>query len=130
MKKGAGMTVVYCLMMMVQGAIAFGQNKAPTEIPLVDQVTDIDRKIDELEAVKRGYLSKALRHEDQAERLQFDHDTWLEAKRHWQLAEENRAMAARVQIEIDLLKLKRIDLLHQSEGGQTLPIGGDGFEDL
>lgn len=63
-----------------------------------------EQKIQELEDIKRGYEAKAIYHEDQADRLQFDDHTYLEMRRHNQLAEEYRAKAAAVQKEIDWLK--------------------------
>ncbi len=95
-----------------------------------ENVADIDNQILELERMKRGYEAKALRHEDQAERLQFDHDTWLEAKRHMQLADENREMAKRIQAEIDRLKARRLEILRQNGDNTLPPEGGDGFEDI
>ena len=70
-------------------------------IPRIEQ---IDQAIQELEEMKRGYESRALRHENQAERLQFDDQTYLETRRHLELADENRAKAAAVQKEIDRLR--------------------------
>jgi hypothetical protein len=75
------------------------------------QVQQIDQQIQELEAMKRGFESRALRHEDQADRLQFDDQTYLETRRHVQLAEENRAKAAAVQKEIDRLQAEKEKLL-------------------
>ena len=74
------------------------------------KVQQIDEQIQELEDMKRGFEAKALRHEDQADRLQFDDQTYLEMRRHNQLAAENRAKAAAVQKEIDRLKAERAKL--------------------
>lgn len=76
-----------------------------------EQVQEIDNKIVELKAMKRGFEGRALRHESQAEYLQFDDRAFLETRRHLQLADENRAKAARVQEEIDKLEAKRQKLL-------------------
>ncbi len=95
------------------------------------EIQDIDNQIQELEGIKRGYESKAIRHEDQAERLQFENDNFLEAKRHMELADENWEMAARIQLEINVLKKRRMLILRQNGEGERLPPpGGDGFEDL
>lgn len=101
-----------------------------TQESLQAMVADIDDQILQLEELKRGYIAKALRHEDQAERMQFEHDYYLEAKKHMELAAENREMAARIQVEIERLKEKRLRILR--ENGDTLlpPKGGDGFEDI
>jgi len=86
------------------------------------QIATIDDQIEELEEMKRGYESKALRHEDQALRLQFNQEWNLEVRRHLELADENRAKAARLQIEIERLKEKRKRLVEQN--------GAPDFEDL
>jgi len=75
------------------------------------QVEEIDRQISELEAMKRGFEARALRHDDQAQRLQFEDRAVLETRRHSELADENRAKAERVQQEIDRLRAERLKLL-------------------
>ncbi len=75
-------------------------------------IQQIDDQIHELEGVKRGFESRAERHEDLASRLQFDDQTYLEMRRHNQLAEENRAKAAATQKEIDRLELEKNKLLN------------------
>jgi len=62
--------------------------------------------------------------------MQFEDRTWLEARRHWQLAEENREMAARIQVEIDRLKVRRLEILRRNGENTLPPKGGDGFEDI
>jgi len=63
-----------------------------------------EQRIQELEDMKRGFEAKAIYHEEQADRLQFDDHTYLEMRRHNQLADEYRAKAAAVQKEIDRLQ--------------------------
>lgn len=75
------------------------------------QVAEIDRQLAELEAMKRGFEARALRHEDQAQRLQFEDRALLETRRHNELAEENRAKAEKVQQEIDRLQAEKQKLL-------------------
>ena len=75
------------------------------------QVAEIDRQLAELEAMKKGFEARALRHEDQAQRLQFEDRALLETRRHYELADENRAKAERVQEEIDRLKAEKQKLL-------------------
>jgi hypothetical protein len=106
-----------------------GHSALPKKVQ--QEVEDLDAQIEELEGIKRGYESKAIRHEDQAERLQFEHNTYLEMKRHLELADENWEMAARVQVEIDRLKERRMLLLRKNgDEGRLPPPGGDGLEDL
>lgn len=78
------------------------------------QLDEIERQIAELEAMKRGFEARALRHEDQAQRLQFEDRALLETRRHIELANENRAKADRVQQDIDRLKIERGKLLQTS----------------
>ena len=78
-----------------------------------ERVREIDRQIEQLEDMKRGYEARALRHENQAERLQFDTQAVLETRRHNQLAEENREKAALLQKEIDELKEERAKLVKE-----------------
>jgi hypothetical protein len=73
-------------------------------------VQKIDSEIEQLEEMKRGYESRALRHENQAEYLQFNQQAVLETRRHLQIASENRNKAAAVQKQIDRLKAKRAKL--------------------
>lgn len=71
------------------------------------EIQKLDAQIEELEGMKRGYEGRALRHENQAEYLQFEQQAVLETRRHLQIAEENRNKAILVQKEIDRLKVRR-----------------------
>ncbi len=75
------------------------------------QLAQIDARLEELKEMKRGYEARALRHENQAERLQFDDQAYLETRRHLELADENREKAARIQEEIERLEAKRATLV-------------------
>jgi len=75
-----------------------------------EEIQHIDTEIAQLQDVKRGYEARALRHENLAEYLQFDQQAYLETRRHWQLAEENRNKAALVQRKIDLLEARKAKL--------------------
>lgn len=88
---------------LAPGSLAYAASKR-------EQIEEIDRQISELEAKKRGYEARALRHENQVEWLQFDTEAVLETRRHLQLAEENREKARLVQEQIDALQEKK-DLL-------------------
>jgi len=76
-------------------------------------IVEIDAKIQELTEMKRGYEARALRHENQAERLQFEDKAFLEARRHIELAQENRQKAAVIQEQIDQLQEKKETLLRK-----------------
>lgn len=75
------------------------------------QVQEIDEQITQLNDMKRGYDGRALRHEDLGQNLQFEQRNYLEARRHFELAEENREKARETQKQIDFLKMKRERLL-------------------
>lgn len=103
---------------LLWGAFAVEKGRMPS---VQEQVALIDDQIRDLEEMKRGYEAKALRHDDQALRLQFNQEWNLEVRRHLELAEENRQKAAIVQQEIDRLQATRKRLI---DGGRN------GFEDL
>jgi hypothetical protein len=71
---------------------------------------EIDCKIIQLQDKKRGFESRALRHDDYAIYLQFIHEAYLETRRHIQLADQNREKAAAVQREIDALLIQKQEL--------------------
>ncbi|NGX43976.1 MAG: hypothetical protein K1060chlam3_00134 [Candidatus Anoxychlamydiales bacterium] len=82
----------------------------PSKSVRYDSVDDIDKKINELEEMKRGYEAKAIKQVNQAQRLQFIEGQLQEAKRYWRSAEDNRKIATRIQKEIDELKIERMKL--------------------
>lgn len=75
------------------------------------EVQQIDAQLSELKDMKRGYESRALRHENYAEYLQFEDRAYLETRRHIELAEENREKAAKVQERIDQLEARRAKIV-------------------
>jgi hypothetical protein len=79
--------------------------------PKLTRVGEIDKQITELEGMKRGYEARARRHDDQAQRLQFQDRAVLETRRHLELAAENRAKADEVQKQIDLLNTEKAKIL-------------------
>ena len=86
----------------------------PSETTAVKrQIETINQELEELVEMKRGFEGRALRHENQAERLQFIDRDMLEARRHWQLADENRAKAEAVQEKINALTNEKALLLEQ-----------------
>ncbi len=85
--------------------------KSQANIYQSQEIKDIDSKITELEEMKRGYEARAIKHKNQAQRLQFVNGELQTAKRHWQLAEENTRIATRIQHQIDDLKVQRQDLI-------------------
>ncbi len=92
-----------------EGSLFSPTKKSETSV----RIQQIDQEIEQLEDMKRGFEGRALRHEDLAERLQFDDHAVLETRRHLQIAAENRAKAAKVQQEIDHLRAEKRTLLKQ-----------------
>ncbi len=67
----------------------------------------IDLQIQELQEKKLGFEAKVVRHENLADRLQFNDEIYLETRRHIQLVDENRIKAEAVQQEIDRLQAEK-----------------------
>ncbi|HSW72746.1 MAG TPA: hypothetical protein VLG44_05010 [Chlamydiales bacterium] len=76
-----------------------------------EEIQEIECQIEKLQKIKKGYESKALYHENQAERLQFIQQEMQTAKKHWIMAEENREIAKKIQKDIDQLEEKKQELL-------------------
>jgi len=74
----------------------------------------VESKIKELEEMKRGYEAKALSHDSQGDRLQFIQGELDRARMHWELAEQNRQVAKKLQQDIDAYHLKRNQLLEET----------------
>lgn len=90
-----------------QGPSILAEEKGKLEA----QIREIDAQIEELQAVKRGYEAKAIRHENLGISRQFEDNYNLEARRHFQLAEQNRQIADQIQKDIDQLEAKKQKLL-------------------
>lgn len=77
------------------------------------EIINIDKQIENLEKMKRGYEAKAIQHANQADRLQFIEGEQETAKRHWKIAEANRDVAKKIQSQIDDLKAKKKAILDE-----------------
>lgn len=86
------------------------QSKAQTK---EERIAEIDAEIERLRARKKGYEGRAMWFEDTATREQFTQQYWLETRRLWMLAEENRMMAARMQAQIDALEAEKKKLMEK-----------------
>ena len=95
--------VTFSFFLMLWGISAFSLTKS-------EEIQQINSEIKELEGMKRGFEARALRHENQAEYLQFDSQAVLETRRHLQIAQEKRNQAALVQEQIDRLNEKKLQL--------------------
>lgn len=70
----------------------------------------LNHKIEELGEIKRGFESKAVYHEEQAQRLQFVEGQLLWAQKHARAAERYSQAADKVQEEIDRLERERAEI--------------------
>lgn len=82
----------------------------------------LDHQIENLIEVKKGLEAKALRHEQEAQRLQFVQEEFLEARRHSKLADKYHCQVAKVEKRIHKLEKKKERLMQekkQPEGAST-----------
>ncbi len=105
-----GLIVQQDLFPAFQESEVVAQSKAKTK---EERIAEIDAEIEELKARKRGYEGRALWFENTADREQFTQQYWLETRRLWMLAEENRMMAARMQAQIDALEAEKKKLMER-----------------
>lgn len=83
-------------------------------------ISDIDTEIDKLTNQRNLYLAKATRLQNQGDRLQFENNNLIDARRAWQQAQVNREIATRIQEEIDALQSRRLKIL-QKHGISNYP---------
>jgi hypothetical protein len=77
------------------------------------EVESIDKQIKEKTDQKNLALSKAAQAQNQGDRLQFNQNNLLDARRYWQVADAYRQQAALLDLEIELLKNKRAQILKE-----------------
>lgn len=77
------------------------------------EVETIDQTIVTLTNLRNKELANAAWAQNQGDRLQFDTQTLLDAKRYWNEADTSREIAARYQLEIDKLELRKKEILEQ-----------------
>lgn len=79
-----------------------------------NEVAEIDKEIDKLQNQRNLYLAKATRLQNQGDRLQFENNNLIDARRAWQQAQIHREIATRIQEEIDQLEQKKIKILESN----------------
>lgn len=82
------------------------------------ELRSIDQEIDKLTNQRNLYLAKATRFQNQGDRLQFEHNDLIDARRAWQQAQIHREIATRIQEEIDALQIRRAKLI-EAHGGSV-----------
>ncbi len=79
-----------------------------------NEVADIDKEIDKLQNQRNLYLAKATRLQNQGDRLQFENNNLIDARRAWQQAQIHREIATRIQEEIDQLEQRKQKILESN----------------
>jgi cell division protein FtsL len=83
------------------------------------EIVTIDKKITELEQMKKGYEARATKHANTAQRLQFVEGQLQIAKKHWKLSEEYKEIAKKIQSEIDNLQAQKVKIYENSANQQA-----------
>lgn len=71
------------------------------------ELSEIEQEMDKLKNQRNLYLAKATRLQNQGDRLQFEHNNLIDARRAWQQAQIHREIATRIQEEIDGLEKRK-----------------------
>ena len=79
------------------------------------EVETIDQAVIKLTDLRNKELSKAAWAQNQGDRLQFQSQNLLDARRYWNEADTSREIAARYQEEIDKLELRKQEI-YQEQG--------------
>ena len=74
------------------------------------RIQQIDAEIEELKGMKRGFEGRAIRAEDQAERMQFEDRYGIETRQYYRLADEYLEKANKIQEQIDKLEAEKARL--------------------
>jgi len=90
--------------------IACSSNDNKNDNKIYNDKEVLDKKILELEDMKKGYEAKAIKHANKAERLQFVEGQLQVAKKHWKLADENKKIADEIQKQIDELQVRKLKI--------------------
>ena len=70
-----------------------------------------NKELEQLRDLKNRYKASAARHEDEADRWQFQNNLTLEARRARQQAEFDRQMEGQIQQRIDYLNARQAEIL-------------------
>jgi hypothetical protein len=84
------------------------------------EVSDIEQEIEKLKNQRNLYLAKAVRLQNQGDRLQFEQNNLIDARRAWQQAQIHREIATRIQEEIDALEKRKTQIL-ETHGMKSEP---------
>lgn len=81
------------------------------------ELETIDQAIKKLTDLRNKELTKASWAQNQGDRLQFQSQDLLDARRYWNEAETSREIAARYQEEIDKLEVRKASLIQKHGNG-------------
>lgn len=85
------------------------------------EAQNIDKAIERLTDLRDKELARAARRQNDGDRLQFQSQSLIDAKRAWADADASREIAARYQEEIDQLQVRRENLLKKHDIDYMLP---------
>lgn len=111
MRKAIGICLLSITFLMGSSAIALVKELPPDQWQ--EELQTIDQAIDKLTDLRNKEIAKAARAQDQGDRLQFQSQNLMDARRAWQEADNSREIAARYQQEIDKLELRKQEILKQ-----------------
>ncbi len=105
---------IFAIFSITKKAYSYNNNKIDTEIE------SINKKIAELEEMKKGYEARAIKHANNAQRLQFVEGQLQIAKKHWKLADEYKKIVEKIQSEIDELKAQKLKIQQNASNLEQL----------
>ena len=94
--------------------ITHGIEEQVVQVSSKDEVHDLDEQIDLLNEKKNLYLSKASQAQNQGDRLQFQNNNLLDAKRFWQMSDFYNKKAQWIDEKISILEKRKSELLSES----------------
>ncbi len=78
-----------------------------------EEVKQIDQQIEQLEDLQDKYRSNARRNTNNAMRWQFQNENYLDARRAWDRASEDKQKIQEIQDQIDDLQLRKKKILKE-----------------
>ena len=84
-----------------------------------EEIQIIDDAINQLSELRNRELAKATRAQNQGDRLQFNTQNLLDARRYWAEADSSREIADRAQKEIDRLEVRKSQIFQANISPKT-----------
>jgi len=105
--------LVLCFLLVGIGVQALVKQLPPDQWK--QEVENIDNAIKRLTDLRDKELARAARRQNDGDRLQFQSQNLIDAKRAWAEADASREIAERYQQEIDQLQVRRANLLKKHD---------------